>query len=171
MSFPARREAGGRTARASGNLYPRRTVARRSGFFMGGAAFRRRTAKIYRVESKQDGPGRMAQQVRRTTTMTRMRWLLLTGLLGIGLFLGAASPARAQQVDPALNRFFYYPYYYFPANYWPSQGPQWPEPPGAPYQRPPAYQAYPPFNEPNWRYEYLTPQRYYRGFHFWLDQF
>ena len=47
----------------------------------------------------------------------------------------------------------------------------WPEPPGAPYMRPPAYMAYPPFNEPHWRYEYLTPQKYYRGFHFWLDQF
>ena len=74
-------------------------------------------------------------------------------------------------MDPTLNRFFYYPYYYFPANYWPSQGPQWPEPTGAPYMRPPAYMAYPPFNEPHWRYEYLTPQKHYRGFHFWLDQF
>ncbi len=72
---------------------------------------------------------------------------------------------------PRPQSFFYYPYYYFPADYWPTQGPQWPEPPGAPYQRPPAYMAYPPFNEPHWRYEYLTPQRYYRGFHFWLDQF
>ena len=103
--------------------------------------------------------------------MTRVRYMLMAGLLGVGLSLIAAAPARAQQVDPALNRFFYYPYYYFPANYWPTQGPQWPEPPGAPYQRPPAYMAYPPFNEPHWRYEYLTPQRYYRGFHFWLDQF
>jgi hypothetical protein len=103
--------------------------------------------------------------------MMRVRWILLAGLLAVGLSLAAASPARAQQVDPALGRFFYYPYYYFPHDYWPTQGPQWPEPPGAPYMRPPAYMAYPPFNEPHWRYEYLTPQRYYRGFHFWLDQF
>ena len=102
---------------------------------------------------------------------TRVRWVVLAVVLGAGLCLAAPSPARAQQVDPALNRFFYYPYYYFPHNYWPSQGPQWPEPPGAPYMRPPAYMAYPPFNEPHWRYEYLTPQHYYRGFHFWLDQF
>jgi hypothetical protein len=49
--------------------------------------------------------------------------------------------------------------------------PKWPEPPGAPYQPPPAYMAYPPFKEPYWRYEYMEPQRFYRGFHFWLDQF
>jgi len=37
--------------------------------------------------------------------------------------------------------------------------------------RPPAYQAYPPFKEPGWRYELWTPMKYYRGSHFWLDQF
>jgi hypothetical protein len=31
--------------------------------------------------------------------------------------------------------------------------------------------AFPPFKEPNWRYEYWQPQRYYRGSHFWLDVF
>lgn len=79
--------------------------------------------------------------------------------------VSTASPSRS------LNRFWYYPYYYFPANYWPSMGPKYPEPIGAPYQRPPAYMAYPPFREPSWRYEYCEPQKYYRGFHFWLDQF
>lgn len=70
-----------------------------------------------------------------------------------------------------LSRFFYYPYYYFPHSYWPTTGPRWPEPYGKPYMRPPAYMAYPPFREPHWRYEYWEPQHYYRGFHFWLDQF
>ncbi len=70
-----------------------------------------------------------------------------------------------------LDRFAYYPYYYFPHNYWPTQGPKWPEPAGQPYMPPPAYMAYPPFFEPNWRYEMNTPHKYYRGFHFWLDQF
>ncbi|OAI39157.1 hypothetical protein AYO40_05990 [Planctomycetaceae bacterium SCGC AG-212-D15] len=91
----------------------------------------------------------------------------------------APGPANAP-VGPALNppityhpmtRFWYYPYYYFPHNYWPTQGPKWPEPVGAAYQPPPAYMSYPPFREPGWRYEYFEPQRYYRGFHFWLDQF
>jgi hypothetical protein len=48
--------------------------------------------------------------------------------------------------------------------------PRWPDPTCA-YQRPPAYMAYPPFREPHWRYEWWEPQTYYRGFHFWLDQF
>jgi hypothetical protein len=99
------------------------------------------------------------------------RWCLAVcaGVVGLGLWAGAAAPARAQ--DYTMSRYFYYPYYYFPHNFWPQMGPPWPEPPGAPYMPPPAYMAYPPFREPHWRYEYFQPQRYYRGFHFWLDQF
>jgi hypothetical protein len=37
--------------------------------------------------------------------------------------------------------------------------------------RPPAYMAWPPFREPNWRYDLWEPGKYYRGSHFWLDQF
>jgi hypothetical protein len=78
-----------------------------------------------------------------------------------------AGPYQGAQVQ----RFWYYPYYYFPHNYWPTLGPRYPEAPNQPYQRPPAYMAYPPFREPNWRYEYFSPQKYHRGHHFWLDQF
>lgn len=77
-------------------------------------------------------------------------------------------------VAPVCNdcpRFYHYPFYYFPHSYWPSQGPKWPEPPGACYRPPPAYQAFPAFKEPNWRYEYWQPQRYHRGYHFMLDIF
>jgi hypothetical protein len=118
------------------------------------------------------------------------RWLP-GGLAGVlGLWLAGAAPAQdvlPYQVQPqppaaaaamapqpayqSLNHYFYYPYYYFPHNYWPTLGPKWPEPIGACYQRPPAYMAYPPYKDPNWRYEYWEPQRHYRGFHFWLDQF
>jgi hypothetical protein len=99
------------------------------------------------------------------------RWLpSLIGLaLGCGLFAGAASPARAD--DTPLPRFFYYPYYYYPHSYWPSNSPQWPEGPGMPYQRPPAYMAYPPFKENRWHYMLFESHRYYNGNHFWLDQF
>lgn len=96
-------------------------------------------------------------------------------LLALAFWTGAESQVQAQQYQYntalQLNRYYYYPYVYFPHNYWPAQGPRWPEPIGAPYQRPPAYQAYPPFREPNWRYELWQPQKYYRGNHFWLDQF
>jgi hypothetical protein len=77
------------------------------------------------------------------------------------------NPNQAWQFE----RFYYYPYYYFPHNYWPVTSPRWPEAPGQHYMPPPAYMAYPPFQEPNWRYELWQPQKYYRGFHFWLDQF
>jgi hypothetical protein len=101
-------------------------------------------------------------------------WLpaCLVGVLLLGLWTAEASAQPAPQ-NPAyvLNRFYYYPYYYFPHSYWPTQSQRWPELPGQPYQRPPAYMAYPPFAEPNWRYEYFSPQYYYRGSHFWLDQF
>ena len=83
--------------------------------------------------------------------------------------IGYYAPTRA--VDYNMGKFFYYPYYYFPHNYWPTEGCQWPERPGEPYMRPPAYMTYPPFLEPHWRYEWNTQQKYYRGFHFWLDQF
>jgi hypothetical protein len=98
---------------------------------------------------------------------------LLALCLGLALWGSVSDPAQAQgQYQPyVLNRFYYYPFYYFPHNYWPVMGPRWPEPPGAPYMRPPAYMAYPAFREPNWRYEMWQPQRFYRGFHFWLDQF
>jgi hypothetical protein len=83
--------------------------------------------------------------------------------------IGYYAPARA--VDYNMGRFWYYPYYYYPHNYWPTESCPWPERPGEPYVRPPAYMAYPPFLEPHWRYEWYVPQKYYRGFHFWLDQF
>jgi hypothetical protein len=73
--------------------------------------------------------------------------------------------------EPPLPRYSYYPYVYFPHSYWPAYSPQYPEPKGSPYVRPPAYMAYPPFKEPGWRYELFTPMKYYRGHHFFLDQF
>lgn len=115
------------------------------------------------------------------------RWImpLFAGMTGIVLWLSSPALVRAQygvggsqgmapagsNLPPALNRFWYYPYYYYPHSYWPTMGPRWPEPVGAGYQRPPAYMAYPPLREPQWRYEYFEPQHYYRGSHFWLDQF
>ncbi len=106
-----------------------------------------------------------------------MRRHLATALLITFAIIGACRTAHAQQAPYnyytgyQLNTWYYYPYMYFPHNYWPAQGQRWPEPPGMPYAKPPAYQAYPPFHEPNWRYELWQPQRFYRGNHFWLDQF
>jgi hypothetical protein len=96
---------------------------------------------------------------------------LALAMVGLGTWLGSAAAVHGQAPSQQMQRFYYYPYYYFPHNYWPTQSPRWPEPQGAPYMRPPAYMAYPPFREPNWRYELWEPARYYRGFHYWLDQF
>ena len=102
------------------------------------------------------------------------RWLtaLLAAVLAASLW--GTTEAQGQQYQaPAyqLQRFYYYPYYYFPHNYWPATSPRWPEPPGAPYMKPPAYMAYPPFIQERWRYDLWQPHKYYSGFHFWLDQF
>ena len=87
------------------------------------------------------------------------------------LWAAAGTPAAQAGNEPPLPRMSYYPYSYFPHSYWPAQSPQYPEPKGSPYVRPPAYMAYPPFREPGWRYELWEPMRFYRGSHFWLDQF
>ncbi len=101
--------------------------------------------------------------------LRRFSTTTLSTLLALSFWGVIAGDARADEINP--NRFFHYPYTYFPHSYWPAQGPKYPEPVGAPYMRPPAYMAYPAFKEPHWRYEMDKPQEYYRGFHFWLDQF
>jgi len=101
------------------------------------------------------------------------RWLPRL-LLAVGAFVVTSvvsAPAARAGNEPPLPRYAYYPYYYFPHSYWPAQSPQWPEPKGHPYVKPPAYQAYPAFKEQGWRYELWEPMKYYRGHHFWLDQF
>lgn len=98
-----------------------------------------------------------------------MRRTQVLAIAAVLLGLWAAQPARAQ--DHNLGRMYYYPYYYFPHSYWPTMSKPWPERIGEPYQRPPAYMAYPAFPEPHWRYDMQEPMKYYRGFHFWLDHF
>src|SRR5262245_35980024 len=107
------------------------------------------------------------------------RAILITLAASLAIALGTEDGARALAQYPynnnypsyQLNQYFYYPHQYFPHNYWPMTSPKWPEAPGMPYMKPPAYQAYPPYLEPNWRYEMWKSQRFYRGSHFWLDQF
>ncbi len=70
-----------------------------------------------------------------------------------------------------MSNYFYYPYHYFPHNYWPITQAPWPEGVGQPYKAPPAYMAYPPFQEPHWHYDLWEHKSHYRGFHFWLDAF
>jgi len=101
------------------------------------------------------------------------RWMPKFALVlgAFAVWAATEAPATKAANDPPLPRMSYYPYSYFPHSYWPAQSPQYPEPKGHPYVRPPAYMAYPPFKEPGWRYELFEPMKYYRGSHFWLDQF
>lgn len=102
--------------------------------------------------------------------MFRRCLLALPGMvLGLAFWTGSAAPAQAQQYE--MNRFFYYPYYYYSWNYWPVQGPKYPEPVGAAYMPPPAYMAFPPYKPPNWHFDYWHKMPYYRGSHFLLDVF
>jgi len=87
--------------------------------------------------------------------------------LGLACWLHLPAAVQAQAQDP--TRYYYYPYYYFPHNYVPNQI-KWPDP-KQPFQRPPAYMAYPPYQDPLFRYELFEHKKYYKGFHFWLDQF
>lgn len=91
--------------------------------------------------------------------------VLTWGLLAAGMWLAAPGSANAADTD----RYYHYPYYYFPHSYEPNYV-KWPDP-RHPYARPPAYMAYPPYLDPEFRYELWTPHRYHKGFHFWLDQF
>jgi len=91
--------------------------------------------------------------------------LALAAVLGLGLFGGGATPAKADDI----NRLYHYPYYYFPHNYWPNYQP-WPVP-GRHFQPAPAWMAYPPYLDVNFTYPLFESKRYYRGHHFFLDQF
>jgi hypothetical protein len=90
---------------------------------------------------------------------------LVLGLVALVVLGSAAAPAHAQDVD----RYTYYPFYYYPHSYWPNYV-KYPDP-RKPMQPPPGYMAYPPFLDPDFRYELWHNHRYHRGFHFWLDQF
>src|SRR3954467_9495775 len=105
--------------------------------------------------------------------MTRGTRAVIVAAVLAGLWLLGGQRAQAQQGQqiPNLDRYYYYPYYLFPHNYWPQASATWPERPGQHYQPPPAYMAYPPFHEPHWRYDLHERKSHYRGFHFWLDAF
>ena len=74
-------------------------------------------------------------------------WLPRFGFaaLAVALWAGSAQPAAAQ--DPTLPKMYYYPYHYFPHSYWPANSPQWPEPKGHPYVRPPALAVHDPVHD------------------------
>jgi hypothetical protein len=95
-------------------------------------------------------------------TMKRGLFLLL---LALGLWSGVTATAQAD--DPM--RLYHYPYTYYPFDYQPLYY-HWPDSRQS-FQPAPPYMYYPPYRVPSWRYEFWEYQRYYRGNHFFLDQF
>lgn len=95
------------------------------------------------------------------------RGLSLVGgaLLAVGLWLGMPAASHAQDVQ----RFYHYPFYYFPHSYAPNYV-RWPDP-RLQFQPAPAYMAYPPYLDNRFRYDMFETKRFHRGFHFFLDQF
>jgi len=100
-----------------------------------------------------------------THMFARGTTLLLAGLLGLGMFFGGADTAKADDI----NRMYHYPYYYFPHSYAPNYQ-RWPIQ-GQHFAPSPAWMAYPPYLDQNFSYPLFENKRYYRGNHFFLDQF
>jgi hypothetical protein len=93
------------------------------------------------------------------------------------LALNTASNAHAQQAygrawgstynTTDWERFYHYPYVYYPQNFW---GSEYFRSADSLYYRYPAEMRIPVYNR-HWRNEYPTPRPYYRGAHFILDVF
>jgi hypothetical protein len=98
-----------------------------------------------------------------------LRRCLLPALSLVVGWLTFVPGADAQSHPVDIDRFYHYPHHYFPQSYWPNME-KWPDP-RKHMQPPPAYMAYPPYLDPSFRYPLWRPMKYYKGFHFWLDQF
>lgn len=88
-------------------------------------------------------------------------------LLGLAISLGAPTSAQAAgNGQPSnWNRFFYYPYMYYPHNFQRQQGSF-----NHMYYRYPANRRIPVYNK-NWHNFYPTARPYHKGNHFILDVF
>ena len=94
---------------------------------------------------------------------------LLLGTLALTLWNGSAADGQSRSA--AVLALQLLPLLLLAAQLLADAGPAVARAARRPYMRPPAYQAYPPFHEDHWRYEMWNQQKYYRGSHFWLDQF
>ena len=95
---------------------------------------------------------------------TLMGVLLLTAAAGL---FGGAEPAQAAPPGQPTNwqRFYYYPYVYYPHNFQ-----QYPESYDHLYYRYPREKQIPVYNT-DWHNFYPMEKPYYRGHHFALDVF
>jgi len=93
-----------------------------------------------------------------------MGLMLLAGLAGTGLLSGEAQAAPPGQ-PTEWQRFYYYPYVYYPQNFQ-----QYPESYDHLYYRYPIQRQIPVYNA-DWHNFYLMERPYHRGHHHVLDVF
>ncbi len=107
-----------------------------------------------------------------------IRRILLTALAAAAILVVAgATDAQAQQAfdrqwggtmnTQDWNRFYHYPYVYYPQNFW---GPDYYRSSDDLYYRYPPEMRIPVYNK-RWQNFYPEPQRYHKGHHFILDTF
>lgn len=102
---------------------------------------------------------------------------LFSMTLLVVMALAAASSAEADQraygrswggTDTRdWNRFYHYPYVYYPQNFW---APEYFRSSDSMYHRYPPEMRIPVYNK-KWHNEYPSPRRYHYGHHFMLDTF
>ena len=108
--------------------------------------------------------------------MSRSTAIAMLGAAALLITLGAQS-AMAEEAygrqwgrtysTQDWNRFYHYPYVYYPHNFW---GPDYYRSSEDMYHRYPPEMQIPVYNR-KWHNEYPQPQRYYKGHHFALDVF
>jgi hypothetical protein len=107
-----------------------------------------------------------------------LRKILFAACVGVGCAtFGAADTAQAQQAygqnwagtytTQDWNRFYHYPYVYYPQNYW---GSEYYRSADSLYYRYPPEMRIPVYNR-RWHNEYPNRRRYHQGHHFVLDVF
>lgn len=95
------------------------------------------------------------------------RGLLSLAIGCLAIVFWASAPTTATAQDP--QRMYHYPYYYFPQSYYPNTS-RWPDA-RKPFQPAPFWMSYPPYLDQQFTYPLFESKRYYRGHHFFLDQF
>ncbi len=104
-----------------------------------------------------------------------VRRIVVAAALAFALGVLSADMAQAQQAygrqwgsSPSQtdwNRFYHYPYVYYPQNYW---GSEYYRSADSLYYRYPAEMRIPAYNR-HWHNYYPSSRRYYQGHHFILD--
>lgn len=106
-----------------------------------------------------------------------LRRLCLCAVLGLGMCLAGSARAQAQQAfgrqwgrtynTQDWQRFYHYPYVYYPQNFW---GSDYYRSADSLYYRYPPEMRIPVYNK-RWHNEYPEGRKYHWGHHFMLDVF